>query len=45
MSLLILMYINEQYRMDRDYTRPLNRWGGVVSIVLPFLIYAVLETV
>ncbi|MEM4729722.1 MAG: hypothetical protein QXH42_08215 [Thermoplasmata archaeon] len=47
MSLFVttLIYINDQYWKHRDYTKEFNRWGGVVSVVLPFIVYALLVLV
>jgi hypothetical protein len=45
MSLIVttFMYIDEEFWKDVDYTKIVNRGGAVVSIILPFAVFALLN--
>ncbi len=38
-----VMYIDEEYWKDKDYTKQVNYYGAIIAIALPFIIYAVLN--
>jgi hypothetical protein len=44
-SLLVttLIYIDEEFWKDKDYTKQVNVYGGILAVALPFVIYAVLN--
>jgi hypothetical protein len=44
-SLLVttVMYIDEEYWKDKDYTKQVNYYGAILAVALPFIIYAVLN--
>jgi hypothetical protein len=37
-----LIYIDEEYWKDVDYTKIVNRMGGILTIILPFIVFAIL---
>lgn len=37
-----LIYIDEEYWKDVDYTKMVNRFGAVITILLPFIVFAIL---
>jgi hypothetical protein len=37
-----LIYIDDEYWKDVDYTKTVNRLGGVITIILPFLVFGFL---
>jgi hypothetical protein len=37
-----LIYIDEEYWKDVDYTKIVNTSGGIITVVLPFLVFAIL---
>jgi len=37
-----LIYIDEEYWKDVDYTKKVNRIGAVITIILPFIVFAAL---
>jgi hypothetical protein len=37
-----LIYIDEEYWKDVDYTKTVNRMGGMLTILLPFLVFGLL---
>jgi hypothetical protein len=37
-----LIYIDEEYWKDVDYTKIVNRFGGILTLVLPFIVFAIL---
>jgi len=37
-----LIYIDDEYWKDVDYTKTVNRLGGVITIILPFLVFGLL---
>ena len=37
-----IIYIDEEFIKDKDYTKLTNRCGALISIILPFVVYAVL---
>ncbi|MFH1101814.1 MAG: hypothetical protein V1726_07245 [Methanobacteriota archaeon] len=37
-----LIYIDDEYWKDVDYTKIVNRMGGILTIILPFIIFAIL---
>jgi hypothetical protein len=37
-----LIYIDDEYWKDVDYTKTVNRTGGLLTIILPFLIFGLL---
>ncbi len=44
-SLLVttVMYIDEEFWKDRDYTKQVNYYGAIVAVALPFIVYAILN--
>jgi len=38
-----VMYIDEEYWKDKDYTKEVNFYGAIVAIILPFVVYAILN--
>jgi len=44
-SLLVttVMYIDEEYWKDRDYTKQVNYYGAIIAIALPFIVYTALN--
>ncbi|MFO7619376.1 MAG: hypothetical protein R6W91_06980 [Thermoplasmata archaeon] len=38
-----VMYVDEEYWKDRDYTKQVNYFGAIIAIALPFIIYALLN--
>jgi|GEM_PF-1046181 len=38
-----LIYIDEEYWKDKDYTTQTNRYGAMVSIILPFIVFGILS--
>jgi len=37
-----LIYIDDEYWKDVDYTKIVNRAGGIITIMLPFIVFALL---
>jgi len=37
-----LIYIDDEYWKDVDYTKTVNRIGGLITIILPFLVFGLL---
>jgi len=37
-----LIYIDDEYWKDVDYTKTVNKTGGVLTIILPFLVFGLL---
>jgi hypothetical protein len=37
-----LIYIDDEYWKDVDYTKIVNTSGGIITVVLPFLVFAIL---
>jgi hypothetical protein len=37
-----LIYIDDEYWKDVDYTKIVNRLGGALTVVLPFIVFAIL---
>jgi len=37
-----LIYIDEEYWKDVDYTKLVNRLGGIITIILPFIVFGLL---
>ena len=44
-SLLVttLIYIDEEFWKDKDYTKQVNYYGAIIAVALPFITYAVLN--
>ncbi|MEM4258191.1 MAG: hypothetical protein QXL17_03450 [Candidatus Thermoplasmatota archaeon] len=40
-----LIYIDEEYWKDVDYTKIVNRFGAMITIILPFVVFAILNFV
>ncbi len=38
-----VMYIDEEFWKDRDYTKQVNYYGAIIAIALPFIIYGILN--
>jgi len=38
-----VMYIDEEYWKDKDYTKQVNYYGAIIAIALPFVIYGLLN--
>jgi len=37
-----LIYVDDEYWKDVDYTRIVNRFGGILTVILPFIVFAIL---
>ncbi|MCX6664660.1 MAG: hypothetical protein NT038_01170 [Euryarchaeota archaeon] len=37
-----LIYVDEEYWKDVDYTKQVNRFGAIITIALPFIVFALL---
>ncbi len=40
-----LIYIDEEYWKDVDYTKIVNRVGAIITLILPFIVFAILNIV
>jgi len=38
-----VMYIDEEYWKDKDYTKEVNYYGAIIAIALPFIVYTLLN--
>jgi hypothetical protein len=38
-----VMYIDEEYWKEKDYTKQVNYYGAIIATALPFLIYGLLN--
>ena len=37
-----LIYIDDEYWKDVDYTKIVNRMGGLLTVILPFVVFGIL---
>lgn len=42
MLVTTIIYIDEEFWKDKDYTKQVNYYGAILAIVLPFLVYGLL---